>query len=791
MDAVREIGPYRITRTLGSGGMGVVYEAWDTRLDRRVAIKLIHDHLFADPAVLDAFNREAKHAARIEHPNVVRVYHVDDIDGRVVIEMQFIDGVSLDKLLRSRSLPPDQAADLLRQVLEALQACHGQGVIHCDLKPGNLLVADTRGVVLTDFGIAHALYEAGTAPADSEAGPLWGTPHYTPPEAWTGGTVTPKWDMYAAGALTYEALTGAPPYRGKSAAAIVNAVRTSNPLPLQNLCPQVSCEFANLIETLMAREPEDRPDSAQTALVTLRKTPEFSTTSPATVPLGELTEQKISGNRVSKTRKRTWMVLGVLIVVAGLFALFSLILGNGKTKPEEAATAPAAAPSHRTDIGELVVVGNDVFFAMDDGLHGREMWWASSTEAPVMLKDIVPGPGSSDPRRFLARPHGGFVFAATTPETGEELWWAGSPVGGKYTVRMIKDIIPGPMASNPQPVAAQNALVLFYATTLAAGRELWCTNVQEQQTGMVADIFPGVDRSMPMNPRVYPDENGAYIVALADARRGFVLFRYDFKTHATHEVGDVAEDTAGLARAGRRILFPNLDVEHGKELWAYDEDTGALALVADQLPGPQSSNPTELMTLGNRVLFQAHLPETGTELYVSDGTEAGTRLLADINPGPADSDPYGFVVVGPYAFIRARDDARGNELWVTDGTTEGTSCVADIMPGPESGEPYSLTPYGSSLIFSARDDIHGEELWGAFLVKGKWTASLLLDIEPGPLSSEPHQLRWCKDGRTGFFLATLPDAGEVLYRLETPGIESAAASGWAASPVTSTMDHPP
>ena len=132
--------PYRILRQIGSGGMGTVYEAWDTRLERRVALKTIHPHLLQVSSISRRFENEAKRAARIEHPNVVRVYRVDHVDGQMVIEMQFIDGAPLNVLLQSGPLSPVQTADLLRQLFEALAACHEQGVIHCDLKPGNVLI---------------------------------------------------------------------------------------------------------------------------------------------------------------------------------------------------------------------------------------------------------------------------------------------------------------------------------------------------------------------------------------------------------------------------------------------------------------------------------------------------------------------------------------------------------------------------------------------------------------------------------------------------------------------------
>ncbi len=786
-DVEGDCGPYRISRTLGSGGMGVVYEAWDTRLDRRVAIKMVHGHLLAVPGVLAAFNREARHAARVEHPNVVRVYRVDVVEGQVVIEMQYVDGVPFSRLLDAGPISPTHAANLLRQLLEALAACHEQGIIHCDLKPGNLLVTRHDRVMLTDFGVARAFYEAGAAQTTPEAPASlrWGTPQYSPPEAWSNNAITPQWDLYTAGALMYEALTGNPPFHGLSRADLANAVRTRTPRSISAIRPDVSEAFAELVMQLMARDPAVRPASAGAALVQLNRSPESQSSGPDTEPLEEMRGATTSREEGSRKTRPMYFALAAVFVLAGLGAVSHFLYHHAKPAPMEAGTVTPASSLRGTSADELLVEGNCALFAADDGVHGRELWQVAAGQKPELVADIVPGPRSSNPRRFMLRPQGGFVFAATTPETGEELWFASSPGGGRYSVSLIKDIIPGPMGSNPEPVAAAGALVLFYATTLREGRELWCTNVHEGQTAIVADVLPGVGSSVPMNPRAYADKTGAYIVALSDAVRGCVLYRYDYATNALREIGDVADDTAGLARAGHRILFPNTDEDHGWELWAYDEDTENLGLLADLSPGKASSNPSELKTWGERVMFQARTPESGAELWISDGTTAGTHMVADINPGSGDSDPYDFTVVDKYVFFRAKDDACGRELWVTDGTGNGTSRVADIMPGAASGEPYNLTPTGSSLVLTANDGVHGEELWGAFEREGAWSGALLFDLEPGRQSSEPHRLHWCDNG-CGFLLATMPEAGEVVYLLRKPVVNPVSAEGWTIEQIAAT-----
>lgn len=767
-----ENGPYRIIRVVGSGGMGTVHEAWDLRLDRRVALKMLHPHLVSDASVSACFEREAKKAARIEHPNVVRVYRVDSYQGRVAIEMQFVDGTALSALLRSGPLSLEHAAELLRQILEALQACHEHAVIHCDLKPGNLLVTRDGQVLLTDFGIARALLgECGSdVTLDPVSGKVWGTPQYSPPEAWEGGSVTPRWDLYAAGVLMYEAITGAPAFRGQTPAALMNAILATSPPPLKVARPEVSEGFSDLIASLMERDPEKRLVSARAALTLLRETPEFGMSAPDTEslqislpPVATEKDKRLTTPVLPDAPRRHRGVAVLWVPAVTLLALaFLYIYARPGATPAEL-TAPAAVPVKSVPgVTELQIVNDDVIFVSDDEIHGRELWHIAPSGECSLLSDIVPGPVSSDPRRLWARPRGGVVFAATTPGFGEELWFGLDTGGGHFSVRMIKDIISGPMGSDPEPIAAEDTLVLFYATTLVAGRELWCTNVNEGQTAMVADVFAGVDGSVPMNPRICADAEGAYIVALTDVDRGCVLYRYDYATNVMREVGDVADDAAAMARIGKKLLLTNADAANGSELWLYDETDGDFRLLADLRPGPESSSPAQFFAWDDRTLFQARTESHGTELWISDGTEAGTTLVSDINSGPGDSDPYGFVLCGAHIFFRATDEACGRELWVTDGTREGTTRVTDVLPGSASSEPYNLVACEQSLLFTANDGVHGEELWGAGLIDGTWKAGLLRDLYPGLPGSEPHQLQRVNN-QLAYFLAKTPETGESVY----------------------------
>ncbi len=758
------VGAYTILRVVGVGGMGVVYEAWDSRLERRVALKTIHPHLVAGADVAQRFLREARNMARVEHPNVVRVYRVDECDGQFILEMEFIDGTPLSVLLQSKRFTLSQGVHLLRQILEGLAACHEKGLVHCDLKPGNLIVGSNQRVWLTDFGVARALSENSapdSSPEDALGRLLWGTPRYCPPEAWWGGPVTPAWDIYSAGVIAFEIFTGAPPLDSSDLSA-----SRSVPPRLSELRPEASGAFSELLDELLSREISGRPSSAREALARLRTVPECRQSSEDTQPLETSAKTACDAETVAprKTlfRWRRWAAGGAVLALAMLAALW-FRHGPMPVSSEGGALGKAASEAGP----EHLLLGFDlVFFTDDDPRYGRELWCTNGCPGGTRLvADLVPGPQSSNPSRFLKRSDGNYVFRATTPETGSELWFLAQTGGGNVEVRLIKDIIPGAMGSDPLPVAAYENQIVFYATTLNEGRELWCTNGFEAQTALVLDAFPGRQGSQPAGPSLCPVEAGLYLLGLTDFRRGMLLEYYDYSGNTLREVADVSEGTGGMVFLDGRLLFANQDEQHGMELWAYEPTAQALSLVADIRPGPHSSGPGYFFVWKDRVYFQARTDEHGLELWSSNGTPEGTRLVMDINPGPADSDPSAFTDSGENLVFRATDSTAGREPWITDGSLERTRRLADVWPGPQGSEPYNLVLGTGWFLFSANDGVHGEELWGMRLSDGGGPPQLIQDLFPGPTGSEPHELVWIDPNR-GIFVAILPSLGPHLVALK-------------------------
>src|SRR5918996_4793917 len=258
-------GRYRIVRKLGSGGMANVYLAEDEELGRRVAIKILNDRYANDDAFIERFRREAKSAASLSHPHIVSIYDRGEAEGTYYIAMEVIEGRSLKELILTRgALPVDTAIGYAKQLLEALRFAHRHGIIHRDIKPHNVLVSADQHVKaneprlkVADFGIARH-----GASQMTEAGSIMGTAQYLSPEQARGAPVTAASDLYSAGVVLYEMLTGKVPFTGDSAIEIAMKHVNELPRPPSKLRAEIPPELDQIVLRALAKEPEERYQTA-------------------------------------------------------------------------------------------------------------------------------------------------------------------------------------------------------------------------------------------------------------------------------------------------------------------------------------------------------------------------------------------------------------------------------------------------------------------------------------------------------------------------------------------------
>ena len=262
---------YEIGKRIGRGGMAEIFQARDILLDRPVAMKVLFPEFATDPAFVERFRREAQAAANLNHPNIVAVYDWGKVNNTYYIAMEYVNGRTLaDILKQSGTLTPMQVCDVMSEVASALISAHQNGVIHRDIKPGNILVSTTGQVKVADFGIARAL-GAGVEQGLTQTGAVMGTATYFSPEQAQGASTDQRSDIYSLGVVMYEMLSGVPPFTGENAVAIAYKQVHERAMPLDQRLTSAPPEVAAIVAKCMEKSPDDRYSSAEEVRDELRR----------------------------------------------------------------------------------------------------------------------------------------------------------------------------------------------------------------------------------------------------------------------------------------------------------------------------------------------------------------------------------------------------------------------------------------------------------------------------------------------------------------------------------------
>jgi serine/threonine-protein kinase len=328
--SMTRLGRYRVNGILGSGGMAVVYLA---------------DNLAEDEEFRARFLREARLAARLNHPNIVQVFDIGEHDGRPFIVMEYVIGGTLagERDRVGRLLAPARVADVARQCCAGLACAHAAGLVHRDVKPENVLVAAGGAVKISDFGIARAADEARL----TLTGSILGTARYLAPEQAMGGAVTPAADVYSLGVVCYELLTGRPPHDGDTLTAIIAAKREPPAVTARMARPDVPPELDAAVTACLAPAPHDRPSAAQLA-ARLDGAPDAGPTRvmPApTVQLANVATAKWPIDRNAKfprPRIQRWRAAAAALLAAVAIVAVLALAASGSSAPKPAARPPAA-----------------------------------------------------------------------------------------------------------------------------------------------------------------------------------------------------------------------------------------------------------------------------------------------------------------------------------------------------------------------------------------------------------------------------------------------------------------
>src|SRR5437016_654153 len=320
----QQVSHYRILGKLGGGGMGVVYEAEDLKLGRHVALKFIPENLAGDPKSLERFEREARAASQLNHPNICTIHGIEDNNGHPFIVMEKLDGESLKQRISGHAMELEPVLDTCIQVADALVASHRKGIVHRDIKPANIFLTPGGQVKVLDFGLAKLVHNVGTEEADNSltaVGVIPGTAVYMSPEQARSETIDARSDLFSFGVVVYEMSTGKKPFTGNNSLMTLDAVLHQKPVPPRALNPRLPVELEGIIGKAMEKDRNHRYQSAaeiKSDLTVLKRETESGLVKSGTHTAKLRVATKTFAGRTS--RLQTYLLLGTLALLITVLA---------------------------------------------------------------------------------------------------------------------------------------------------------------------------------------------------------------------------------------------------------------------------------------------------------------------------------------------------------------------------------------------------------------------------------------------------------------------------------------
>jgi serine/threonine-protein kinase len=652
---------YRVERELGAGGMATVYLARDLKHDRDVAIKVLHPDLAAALGA-DRFLAEIRTTANLQHPHILPLHDSGEAGGFLFYVMPFVDGETLrTRLTRDRPLPIPEAIRIAREVADALAYAHGRGVIHRDIKPENILLQGGHALV-ADFGIALAVQSAG-GQRMTQTGLSLGTPQYMSPEQAMGErAIDARTDVYALGAVTYEMLTGDPPFAGSTVQAIVAKVLTDRPAPIRTTRDTVAEHVEAAVMTALAKLPADRFESAKAfadALQDVRGTHATGATAP-----------RVSPAPVPRPLARNAVVGAAVVTLGSLaFAGWSWLRAR-PTAPEPVVQLTLDVPNANPDLARFAVSGDGARFAF-------------ATDEGLAIRD----PGQRE-YRVLSGTQG-----AESPSFSPDGDWIVYQASGR--LRKV-------------PVSGGTALAVIPNDSIRAGRVNWGEDggIVFETGSRLGLISPSgalrlLDKARGAEqPRLMPDGRGVLFV---DNSRGTRLMYFD-----------LARDTAftAIEEATEAFYLPTGYLLYGSTaggLYAVRFDPERHLVEGTPVPVLLDIQP-------NGGVAPFLLTRSGTLVYRA-GVDAEHRVLLRDPRGKVDTLP-----LAPKVLSYARFSPDGNQLALTIGSARGTNrhtAIYNLSTGTLArftvdggGHSPVWSPDGSRLAFTAEGpDTDAEDIF--------------------------------------------------------------------------------
>jgi len=838
------LGPYEILAPIGAGGMGEVYKAKDTRLDRTVAVKVLPDHLASSPEVRQRFEREAKTISALSHPHICALYDVGNQDGVEYLVMEYLEGETLSERLARGPMPLEQLLRYGIEMAEALDRAHRQGIVHRDLKPGNVMLTKS-GVKLLDFGLAKAM-EAPSARSSLTAlptaahnltaeGTILGTFQYMAPEQLEGKEADARTDIFAFGAVLYEMATGRKAFEGSSQASLIASIMGTHPAPISTIQPMTPPALDRVVKTCLAKDPDERWQSAHDIANELKWIAEGG--SQAGVPAPVVSRRK--------SRERLAWILAAVFLLAAVAATVGFLRRSPTPvqvvrlqilPPEKTDFASALAPVTVSPDGRRVV------FAAGESTRGSRLWLRSLDSVEARKLDSGP-----DPYDAYWSPDGRFVAYGGSGK----LWKLDLAGGTRQAIAEMVDGRGGTWNRDNVILFAKSGATPIYRVSASGGEPVAVTSLDASrgETGHWRPRFLPDGRHFLFLARSSQPRNNAICVGSLDSKEvkrlltidaspqyappGYLLYVHDrtlvaqkFDPDRLTLSGDpeaIAHDVeyvptwgdAGFSVSENGVLTYQSGGRINRQLIWYDRSGKQLSVLGE----PAEYRDVRLSPDGRRVAVTRIDPEarsgdiwiydvargTGSRLTFEPSIEDspvwspdGSRLLYSSNrAGVGDIYQKSATGGGAEEVIFKDENYKSPLDWSRDGrfvifrtATPATKTDLWILPMTGDRKPF---PFANSAFF---------ENEAVFSQDGKWIAytsdesgKMEVYVQPFPQTGSKWQVstkggitpRWRGDGKEIFYYE--PDKGRKAVDIQTtPAFEAGVPKDLFATPLSGGSD---